>query len=131
MRDLYIIYTWFVFFYRCASPNALFLLRDSSVLNEIPTDKMSRFKDDNELSQLHLQVLIYHLFRINYINILLEKNVKDPIMLMLRMTLSLLYILEVVCIFYYQVKMFYTAMTVEIYLKNEKCTFILLQFATA
>jgi hypothetical protein len=38
------------------NPNALFMLRDSAVMNDIPEQYLTRFKDLEPLQVLHLQV---------------------------------------------------------------------------
>ncbi|XP_045195384.2 TPR repeat-containing protein DDB_G0287407-like isoform X2 [Mercenaria mercenaria] len=43
--------------YRMQNPNALFMMRDSSILKDIPEEQMSRYKDTDQLQVQHLKQL--------------------------------------------------------------------------
>lgn len=51
-----LLYCWVTHFHRSGNPNAMFLLRNSEAIKEIPEDFQDRFVDKEILNMCHLKV---------------------------------------------------------------------------
>ena len=49
------------FYFRMQNPNALFMMRDCRILEDIPESQLSRYQDTDELQVQHLKVGIFFL----------------------------------------------------------------------